>query len=609
MRRVRLPSAVLAALLTAAAFVTAMPSQASPATACPGGQVPATAFTDTVGSVHRAAIDCASWWGLTEGRTGTAYAPAAQVSRAQLAAMLARQLEVAQALPGEVPAAGFTDTAGHLFATEIDALAALGIVTGRTQSSFAPDEPVTRAQLASMVSRLFERGYELPLVDGPLPFVDVTPGSTHAAAISRLVAAGITTGRTAARFDPGGSVTRAQLASFLTRATGQLLAAGRVELPRARPASDDAYASRMRAAWVHLFDDTLKTRAGIKRVVDELAAADATAIFAQVARRHDAYYDSTVLPATSDPQLEDGLDVLAELSAVAHGRGLEVHAWVGVAPAWHRVYADLPAPDGWLWTEHGIDAPLAERWVTRTVDGRWSDYLDPGVPAVRDHVAAVVEEIATRYPVDGIHLDYVRYSSASHGYNPIALERYRAETAAVGTPAPDDPAWMAWRRDRTREIVRAADAAIGRSGRDVALSAAVITWGDAPVTPDRAGFRASLPYTRTLQDWDAWVRDGELDLVLPMNYYRQHESEPAAQFAGWQRYQRALASQSAARVVPGPAGYLNHPDAVLAQVRAAMVADGASVYSVQQPTLDGSRDIWARLAATRWGYPPPGARP
>jgi hypothetical protein len=35
-----------------------------------------------------------------------------------------------------------------------------------------------------------------------------------------------------------------------------------------------------------------------------------------------------------------------------------------------------------------------------------------------------------------------------------------------------------------------------------------------------------------------------------------------------------------------------------------MLSDGASVYSFQQPTLDGSRDIWGRLAATRWGYPP-----
>ena len=33
-------------------------------------------------------------------------------------------------------------------------------------------------------------------------------------------------------------------------------------------------------------------------------------------------------------------------------------------------------------------------------------------------------------------------------------------------------------------------------------------------------------------------------------------------------------------------------------------ADGVLVYSVQQPTLDGSRGIWTTLSDTRWGYPP-----
>ena len=57
-------------------------------------------------------------------------------------------------------------------------------------------------------------------------------------------------------------------------------------------------------------------------------------------------------------------------------------------------------------------------------------------------------------------------------------------------------------------------------------------------------------------------------------------------------------------VVPGPGGYLNEPANALAQVREAMRLDGASVYSYQQPTVDGSRAIWERLAQTRWGYHP-----
>ncbi len=581
------------------------PATASPATtACPRGAVPATAFEDTLTSTHRAAIDCATWWELVEGVSATSYVPGADVTRGQIAAMIARQLRSSGRAIAAARTAGFEDTVGHLFEDDIDLLAALGIIQGVGPSTYAPDAPVTRAQFASILVRTFARGYDTPLPPGIVRFADVAVDSVHREAIGSLVRADVAAGTSPITFAPGRPLTREQTASFLTRAATILLAEDLVALPTARPASDDAYGSRMRAAWVHLFDDSLKSRAGIQRLVDELVAADATAVIAQVARRHDAYYVSDVLPRTVDPRLTPGLDVLDELLTAAHARGLEVHAWYGVAPTWHGVYADLPAPDGWIAAEHGRDAPVADRWVTRNASGDWSDYLDPGVPAVQAHVAAVVTELVERYPVDGIHLDYVRYSSADVGYNPVALQHYRAQTGATGTPDPDDARWRAWRRAQSRELVRAARGAIDASGRDVTLSAAVITWGAGPATPDRAGFQASLPYTRTLQDWDQWVRDGELDIVLPMNYFRQHDLEQAVNLAGWQAYQRVLATSAQTQVVPGPGGYLNHPVNVAAQVRTSMHDDGAAVYSFQQPTLDASRDVWQRLAATRWGYHP-----
>ncbi len=571
---------------------------------CPGDLVPATRFTDTLTSTHRAAIDCAAWWGLTTGRTPTSYAPADPVTRGQTAAMLHRLLETGDRLGDGGEPAGFTDTSGHTFEAEIDALAGLGILQGRTPELFLPDDPITRAQMASVIDSTLHLGFGAPLPAAPNPFVDVSLANPHRDAIARLAAGGIAGGVTSTTFLPELAVNRAQLASFLTRATTRLERDGDLVLPDARPAADDAYASRMRAAWVHLFDDTLKSRAGIRRMVGELVAADATAVIAQVARRHDAYYHSDVLTRTVDPRMDSELDVLAELIDVAHAAGLEVHAWYGIAPTWHRVYDGLPEPEGWLPREHGRDAPIAQRWVSRTRDGAWSDYLDPGVPEVQDHVRAVVQELATRYDVDGIHLDYARYSSAQHGYNPKALASFHVATGRTDTPAANDAGWSRWRRNQTRALVRAAADGIAASGRDVALSAAVITWNDPPVPADRAGFRTSSPYTRTLQDWDQWVRDGELDLVLPMNYFDQSNPERAAWFRQWQTYQRALAAEADTLVVPGPGGYLNTPTDARAQVRSSMRVDGAAVYSYQQPTRDGSRGLWRELANTRWGYHP-----
>ena len=363
-----------------------------------------------------------------------------------------------------------------------------------------------------------------------------------------------------------------------------------------------------RAVWVHLFDASLKSREGLERLVEELVRGDATAVIAQVARRHDAYYRSEVLPATADPDLDPGLDVLAELTSLAHAAGIEVHAWVSIAPTWHAVYDDLPAPSGWVPAEHGRSAPEPDRWVSRTVDGTWSEYLDPALPEVRAHVRAVIEELAATTEVDGVHLDYARYASQEEGYHPAALDRYRAETGTTGTPAPDDPAWSQWRRAQTRALVAEARAAVQDAPRPVALSAAVIAWGAGP--GERGGFGATRTSREALQDWPGWVEDDLVDAVLPMVYFRDHVPEQAAWFADWLAFQAELSATATPWVVPGVGGWLNTPDAVLDQLGAAAeVADGVALYSYQQPVDDadagsdraGVRPFWQELARTGWG--------
>ncbi len=368
------------------------------------------------------------------------------------------------------------------------------------------------------------------------------------------------------------------------------------------PAAADALE---RAVWVHLFDASLKTRDGIRRVVADLVAADATAVVAEVVRRHDAYYDSAVLPRTADPELEPGLDVLAALLEEGHAAGLEVHAWVPVAPTWHEFYTDLPAPAGWVATEHGPTAPEADRWVTRTRAGVWEPYLDPALPQVRDHVAAVVGEIAEHYEVDGIHLDYVRYASAEHGYHPAALARYAAETGATGTPAPDDAAWSHWRRAQVTELVRTARDAVRATGSEAVVSAAVIAWGDGPGGPTTPSFADTRAYRETLQDWPSWAEGGVVDALAPMDYFREANAEQAGWLRTWLAFEADLAQRTGTRVVPGVAGYLNAPDAALVQVSAAMQAVGAvALYSYQGSTDDPAHPLWADLAASGWGGTP-----
>jgi len=66
-------------------------------------------------------------------------------------------------------------------------------------------------------------------------------------------------------------------------------------------------------------------------------------------------------------------------------------------------------------------------------------------------------------------------------------------------------------------------------------------------------------------------------------------------------YQSELATEVDTAIVGGVGGWLNQPDAVVEQLRAAAISlDGAALYSLQQP-VEGDRDeMLARLAATTW---------
>lgn len=113
--------------------------------------------------------------------------------------------------------AGFSDTAGHLFEADIDWLSATGVTRGCNppdNTLFCPDDSVTRGQMAAFLTR----GLTLPT--GVSSFSD-TVGNVFESDIASLAGAGITRGCNPpdnTRFCPDDPVTRGQMAAFLVRA-------------------------------------------------------------------------------------------------------------------------------------------------------------------------------------------------------------------------------------------------------------------------------------------------------------------------------------------------------------------------------------------------------
>ncbi len=164
-------------------------------------------FDDMATTVHEGAI----WWavdrGVTQGCTQDRFCPRHPLTRAQMAALLARTLGLNGIANGP-----FIDATGA-HAGAVNAIAAAGLTQGCEPDLFCPDRPVTRAQIATFLSRARDL---VPLADGP--FTDAT--GTHAGAINAIAAAGISEGCGGARFCPEDHLTRDQTMTFLFRAFG-----------------------------------------------------------------------------------------------------------------------------------------------------------------------------------------------------------------------------------------------------------------------------------------------------------------------------------------------------------------------------------------------------
>ncbi|MEX2619051.1 MAG: S8 family serine peptidase [Egibacteraceae bacterium] len=199
--------------------------------ACPPGRVPAAPFADVGdGNVHAGAIDCVVWWSIAQGVTASEYAPRASVNRAQMATFIARTVERANGTTLPVTRDRFPDDNGNHHETNINKLAEAGIVQGGRDGRYGPNEPVTRAQMATFVVRAYEHIVAAPLPADPTDFTDVA-GNTHEQAILKAFAAGLVRGQSATSYGPRPAVRRDQMGSFLGNLLGALARDGHASPP------------------------------------------------------------------------------------------------------------------------------------------------------------------------------------------------------------------------------------------------------------------------------------------------------------------------------------------------------------------------------------------
>jgi len=365
---------------------------------------------------------------------------------------------------------------------------------------------------------------------------------------------------------------------------------------RAQPSSE------IRALWIQR--GSLATPAAILAAVDMAQSGKFNTLIVQVRGRGDAFYDSRYEPPP--PLLANqppSFDPLALMLERAHRAGLKVHAWVnvnlisGAEPPANRKHVVYLHPE-WLM----VPRPLAEylshisprdpqylrtlsehaRAHSDRVEGI---FISPIHKGAVEHATKVIGDIASRYDVDGIHLDYIRYPNDEFDYSADALEEFRAEiTSRVSGAERRDYAsrargrplfytemfpqgWQEFRRARLTALLTKIRATVKSRRARAMLTAAVF--------PD-----ANDAANRRFQNWGGWLEAGLLDAICPMAY----TTDPAL-FRTQIANVESLAGKRS--VWAGIGAYQLSPSATIENIRVARQLGAEGVVLFSYDNLDG----------------------
>ncbi len=165
------------------------------------------------GAFYFDAVQWAVKNGITNGTGKSTFSPNDVCSRYQIVMFLWR----AAGQPEAKAAVSFADVKpGDIFYEAVQWAVERGITNGTSSTSFSPFAPCTRGQIVTFLYR----SAGSPKVSGACDFSDVSAGSFCHDAVIWASSEGITKGTSAGRFSPNEGCTRAQVVTFLYRASG-----------------------------------------------------------------------------------------------------------------------------------------------------------------------------------------------------------------------------------------------------------------------------------------------------------------------------------------------------------------------------------------------------
>lgn len=309
------------------------------------------------------------------------------------------------------------------------------------------------------------------------------------------------------------------------------------------------------------FDHMLKNKskeeftAEICRCFDNVKALGFNTVYTHVRAFGDAYYDSSLFPATNRFNgtygVSGGFDPLKIMVQAAHDRGLSIHAWIN--PMRLMSESDMGSiSEKYKIGEWYASDSLRGQYIVK-VNGTW--YLNPGYKATVQLIADGVSEIVSNYNVDGVQIDDYFYPTTEAYFDSAAY-------AASGT----GKSLSEWRTGIINNMVRQLYSAVKSSNSTAVfgispqgsiennyndLYADVKTWCSSSGYVDYIlpqiyyGFNNStLPYKDTCLAWSKMVTSPSVKLVIGLAPYKIGIAD---NWAGDGKYEWANSTDTLAR--------------------------------------------------------------
>ena len=139
-------------------------------------------------------------------------------------------------------------------------------------------------------------------------------------------------------------------------------------------------------------------------------------------------------------------------------------------------------------------------------------WMDPGAKVVQDHIVQVYTDVATRYDVDGLHMDDYFYPYPIDGKDFPDSRTYSDYKTAGGTLGLAD-----WRRNNVNSLIRGLE-------RDIHDIKPYLKYGISPFgiwkPGNPSGIQGLSAYDELYADAKLWFGEGWLDYITPQLYWR-----------------------------------------------------------------------------------------